>query len=207
MDSSPLTEENVLSPKWTARLRRGLTLASSTTAAVLALALPASAHTPVMLDETDTVPWTSPRAVDGNAPMSFYGTLPNSTSWRSFQFTITDTAPGIEVNTFIPDLAPENTYAANDLPTVIVLTPDYKVITVRATMRIPVPIEEINQNYLLVGQYSGPAVAGTYSVVVVGAQPARFNISTGHEGLPEAGVVNGEEATFEQIQQWYATAP
>ncbi len=197
-----------MSPQWIARLRRVLTLVgTTTTAAVLALALPASAHTPVMLDETDVVPWTSPRALDGNSPMSFYGSLSDSTSWRSFQFTIDDTAPGIEVNTFIPDLAPENTYAATGLPTVVILTPDHKVITVKPTMRIPVPIEEIGQNYLLVGQYSGPAVLGTYSVIVVSGQPARFNISTGHEGLPEGGIVNGEVATFEQIQQWYATAP
>jgi hypothetical protein len=196
-----------LNPKWTVRLRRVLTVVGTSTAAVLALALPAAAHTPIILDGSDVVPWTAPRLYNGDSNASFFGSVPNDRSWRTYQFTISDTTRGLDIATLVPDLAPENTYDADDLPTVLVITPDYKVITIKATERTVLPVPALGHTYLKVAHHTGPSVAGTYSVLIGAGGPARFQISHGHHGVDWAGIEDAVPASLDQIQQWYNTAP
>jgi hypothetical protein len=188
------------------RLGRAATACGASLAAVVALAIPASAHTPVLLDGTDTVPWTSPLALDGNDPIAFFGVIPRAGADRSFQFQMT-AGQTVSVSTLIPDLAPENTLTADQLPDVVLIAPDGSCAVVRPTEHIAVPIPEINENYVLVGDYSAPAITGTYSAIVVGAAPERFNISIGTESDDFHGIQRGSVATVAQIQAWYATAP
>lgn len=196
-----------MNPTWTARLRRVLTVVGSSTAAVLALALPAAAHTPIILDDSDVVPWTAPRLYNGDSNASFFGSVPDDRSWRTYQFTIADTTRGLDIATLVPDLAPENAYSAADLPTVLVITPDYRVITIKATQRSVVSNATLGHTYLKVAHYTGPSVPGTYSVLIHADAPARFQISHGHHGVDWAGIEDAEPASREQVQQWYDTAP
>ena len=188
------------------RLGRAATACGASLAAVVTFALPASAHTPVMLDQTDTVPWTSPLVLDGNDPISFFGVIPTAGADRSFQFTMT-AGQTVSVSTLIPDLAPENTLTPDQLPDVVLIAPDGTCAVVRPTEHIAVPIPELNENYVLVAEYSAPAVAGTYSAFIVGSAPERFNVSIGTEGAGFHGLARGSVATLPQIQSWYATAP
>lgn len=196
-----------MSLTWTNRVRRVLTVAGTATAAVLALALPASAHTPIFLDETDVVPWTAPRLYNGDSNASFFGSIPNNHSWRTYQFTISDNTRGLDIATLVPDLAPENTLSPGNLPTLLVITPDFKAITIKANERTAVPVPALGHNYLQIAHYTGPSVLGTYSVIIAGAQPARFQISHGHHGVDWGGIEDAEAGTIEQIQEWYNTAP
>lgn len=187
-------------------LRRTLLIAGGTVGALLAFAVPAVAHTPVMLDKTDTVPALAPLAVNGDDPISFFGSLPRPGADRAFQFVMS-AGQTVNISTLLPDLAPENQLATCDLPRVIVVAPDLHVTVVAPTLRISVPIPELDENYLLINLYTAPAVPGTYSVIVTGLAPARFNVSIGTEGDDFHGILRGQVATIEQIQQWYATAP
>lgn len=187
-------------------LRRTVTVAGTTVAAVLALALPASAHTPVLLDETDVIPMLAPLSVNGDDPISWYGTLPHPGAIRSYQFDSTAERP-LNIELLIPDLAPENTLSTAAIPRILVIAPNARVTVISPSIREVVPIPEIDQQYLRVSAYTGPAVAGRYTVVITGLAPARFNISTGHHGVDFHGIQRGEVATFEQIIDWYNTAP
>ncbi|MGI5519978.1 hypothetical protein ACQEUX_03380 [Micromonospora sp. CA-259024] len=190
----------------TRTLRRTVTVAGTTLAAVLAIALPASAHTSIVLDETDVVPWLAPLSVDGNDPLSYYGTLPQAGAIRSYQFDSPGTMP-LSFALLLPDQAPENTLPATQLPRILIVAPDGHVTVVSPTIREVVPIPEIGQQYLRVSKYDGPSIAGRYSVIVTGLAGARFNISTGHHGVSFHGIERGSVATTQQIIDWYSTAP
>lgn len=187
-------------------LRRTTTIAGTTIAAVLAIALPASAHTPVMLDETDVVPWEAPLAINGDDALSFYGTLPTAGAIRTYQFDSTADMP-LKLSVFVPDQAPENQLSDAQLPRILLIAPNAQVTVISPTVREVVPIEEIGQQYLRVSEYEAPAVAGRYTVVVTGLAPSRFNVSSGYEGGPFHGIQRGEVATFQQVIDWYNTAP
>jgi hypothetical protein len=192
--------------RWTQRIRRVFTVAGGTAGALIVLAVPAAAHTPVILDSTDTVPATAPLVVNGDDPVAFFGVVTHAGADRAFQFNMT-AGQTVSISTLVPDLAPENQLGTNCLPVVLVIDPKGHVTVVSPTMRTPVPIPELNENYLLINAYTAPAVTGTYSVVVTGLAPARFNVSIGTEGGDFHGILRGQVATVEQIQQWYATAP
>jgi hypothetical protein len=188
-------------------LRRTLTVVSTATAMVLALALPAAAHEPVMLDNTDVIPWKAPLALNSDDPLSFFGVLPEPGAVRSFQLTSSGATP-VHVSVFVPDLAPENTLATARLPQVAVIAPDHQVTVIKPTMRVVVPIDEIDETYLLIADYNAPsAKTGIYSFLVTGTAPARFNVSTGIEDSGFHGLERGEVGTIDQIADWYATAP
>lgn len=192
--------------KWSSWVRRPTWIAGLAVAAVVAVAAPAAAHTPVILNNSDRLPWTGPLAVDGADPIAFFGALPRPFQDRAFQFQMQAGEP-ITIIYLIPDEAPENQLPTHALPAVTLLTPDGKVVPITPAMRVPVPIAELNENYILLNQYTATAVTGTYSVIVTGAAPARFNISIGTEGGPFHGIERGTVATNSQIETWYATPP
>jgi hypothetical protein len=175
-------------------------------AALVAMAIPASAHTPVILNWTDIVPSTSPLALDGNDPVAFFGVIPRAWADRSFQFRMT-AGQTVSVTTLVPDEAPENTLTAAQLPDVLLVAPNGRITVIKPTEHIAVPIPELNENYIIVADYSAPAITGTYSAIVVGTAPERFNVSIGTEGAGFHGLERGSVATTQQIQDWYATAP
>jgi hypothetical protein len=187
-------------------LTRALTAVGSAAVAVVALALPAQAHEAVLLDSSDVLPWKAPLIVDGTDAAALYGTLSRAGDVRSAQLRLTAGQPLI-VGYAIPALAPENALPTAKLPRVAVIGPDGSVHVVSPTSRIPLHNPELNQDYLLLGQYSATAVTGTYSVVVSGLTAARFILSTGVEGNELESLERGTLATEEQIEGWYATAP
>lgn len=192
--------------KWSSWVRRPTWIAGLAVAAVIAVAAPADAHTPVILNGSDWLPWTGPLAADGADPIAFFGALPRPFQDRAFQFHMRAGEP-ITIIYLIPDEAPENQLSTRDLPVVTLLTPDGNIVPIKPAMREPFPIAELNENYIMLNDYTATAVTGTYSVIVAGAAPARFNISIGTEGGPFHGIERGTVATLSEVQTWYATPP
>lgn len=195
-----------MTSRWFSSVRRLPWVAGVAVAAVIAVAVPAAAHTPVMINGSDTLPWIGPLALDGQDPIAFFGALPRPYQDRAFQFHM-QAGEAITILSLVPDEAPENQLATGDLPVVELVTPDGMVVPIKPDMRVPVPIAELNENYILLDDYTATAITGTYSVIVTGAAPARFNISIGTEGGPFHGIERGTVATTAQIQTWYATPP
>jgi hypothetical protein len=187
-----------------------LTVVGMALATVLALAIPASAHEIVQLDQSDRNPLVAPLIVDGTDPIGWFGVIPTGGDVRSFQVRLQAGQP-LEVIVTIPDLAPENTLATADLPRVHVITPNGSVTQLTPNIRVPFREQGRNADLLFIREYSTTAPAtGAYSFVVTSRAPARFLISTGvEEGIEEDfhGILRGSLATDEQFQAWYATAP
>jgi hypothetical protein len=188
------------------RLRRLLTVGSTVLATVLALAAPASAHTPILLDESDQVPRVAPLIVDGTDGISIFGTIPRRGAVRSAQFALTAGQP-VSVTVAIPNKAPENTLAVADLPKVVLVAPDNSLIVLEPQIRVPAHDPELNLDFLVLRGYHATAVAGTYSVLVTSRAPSRFVVLTGIESEAFHGIKRGSVATDDQILHWYATAP
>lgn len=187
-------------------IRRLPVIAGMAVALLISGAASAWAHTPVMLTNGDRVPWVGPLALDGADPIAFFGALPQPHQDRAFQFRM-QAGEAITIINLIPDEIPENTLAAQDLPVVTLVTPDNKVVVIKPDVRVPIPIAELNENYIMLDFYTATAITGTYSVIVTGAAPARFNISIGTEGGGFHGIERGTVASDAQIETWYATPP
>lgn len=188
------------------RFRRLITVGGAATAAILAFAMPAAAHNPVLLDGTDVLPSLSPIAVDGMDPFGFYGVLPTSSDVRSFQLTM-KTGEVLSVELTIPDLAPENQLSNDQLPRLTMVAPDGTTTVITPIVRVLSPDLESGMNFLMLNQYTGVAVGGIYSFTVSGGAPERFCVFTGLDDNQYHGIERGALATDEQIAEWYATAP
>jgi hypothetical protein len=190
--------------QWTASFRRALTVVGATTAAVVAFAAPAQAHTAILLDATDVLPWQAPLILDGTDPIATFGVLPDAGAVRSFQLRM-QAGQQVLIEYQIPDLAPENGLPTAHLPVVVLVAPDGSVTALTPQMREP--IEDSGQGYLRLRTYAAPAVRGTYSLLVTGLAPARFLLLTGIESEEFHGIARGSEATHEQLAEWLENPP
>jgi hypothetical protein len=188
----------------------GIRRAALTLAATIALVLlggaPAFAHNPVLLDETDVLPWAAPLAPDGTVSMAFYGSLPHPAAVRSAQFTLRAGEP-LHVELLIPDLAPENQLARARLPRLVLIAPEGRITVLRPTLREPFYEEFSRQHLIYLARYDAVAAPGTYSMVLTGAAGARFVAVSGQREVFGVPLERGTYATIGQLQQWYAGAP
>lgn len=182
---------------------RLLTTAATTAMVTIAIAMPASAHTPVELTRGDVLPWQGPLIVDGENPVMLFGDLPHTDAVRSAQLHM-QAGQHLIVSLSIPDEAPENAMSNDQLPTVYVVSPTFKIVQLTPSTRVPITTET-GLHFLSLAAYSGTAEAGDYSIVVVAHTPSRFIVGTGVEGEPFEGVERGSVATQDEVTQWYDT--
>ncbi|MFE5584821.1 hypothetical protein [Kitasatospora sp. NPDC056531] len=183
-----------------------LTLAATATATLVAFAAPATAHTPVVLNSCNTLPQTSPQIPVGTDPIGWLGTLPQIGADRAAQLTM-QAGQQLNVGFGVPDLAPENQLSTDQLPVVVIIAPDMQVTLLQPTMRTPLYNPDFNQNYLFLNNYSTTAIAGTYSLLMIGRSPERIFVATGVESEDFHGILRGSVATTQQLNNWYATPP
>lgn len=104
----------------TSSLRRAGLLAAAAgagMAAVIALALPAQAHLPVIFTDADTAAAlaNSPYVPDGSVSFAFYGWLERAGDTRAVRIHL-EAGQQFTTQLLIPDLAPENTLNRRQLP-------------------------------------------------------------------------------------------
>jgi hypothetical protein len=188
------------------RGRRAIMVGVCALGLALSSAATAEAHTPIILDRSDVLPWTSPLILDGTNPVALYGTLPHCLSVRSAQFDMHAGQP-LRLGYGIPDEAPENQLSTSNLPDLVLLAPDGSAKVLTPVTSQPVETED-GLKLLLVNMYGTAAEEGTYSVLVVGGcTPERFVVSIGTDPGGFAGVLRGSVATDAQVMQWYDTPP
>lgn len=185
------------------RSLRMMTTAAAAALALGALALPASAHTPVELTRSDVVPWQGPLIVDGENPVMLFGDLPHPGAIRSAQLHMR-AGQRLIVSLSVPDEAPENTMSNDQLPTVYVVSPTFKIVQLTASTRVPITTET-GLHFLALAASSAVAEAGDYSIIVVARTPSRFIVGSGVEGEPFQGLERGSVATQAEVMQWYDT--
>jgi hypothetical protein len=186
--------------------RRVLTALALAFATLVAFALPAAAHTPVVLDESDQNPLVAPLALDGTDELVFFGILPNAGAVRSYQMNLLAGQP-LNLALAVVNKAPENTYPQHKMPIVYLISPSGSVTTIAPDQRTPVHNIDFNVDLLILRRYAATAQSGTYSVIVVGRSDARFVTSIGVESDVFHGLLRGEAANQGHVDTWYATAP
>jgi hypothetical protein len=186
--------------------RRVLTALGAAATAVVLTAGTAYAHPPVMLDESDRLPWRAPLVVDGTDAIAMYGVLPHPGAVRSAQYHFTAGQPLI-VSLLIPDLAPENSLPASRLPVARLVAPNGSVTFLRPDQRVTFVDPDSGRHLMVLHNLQSTSIGGTYSVVVTGRAPARFIISTGVESEAFHGLRRAVVASDEEADEWYATAP
>nr|AEM44273.1 lankamycin synthase, modules 5 and 6 [uncultured bacterium] len=190
-------------------VRRGLTIAVAAVTALIGAAGPAAAvHQPVVLDRGDVIPCLAPLSRDGTDEVVFLGTLHRAHAVRGLQIRMR-AGERLDLEYFVPDLAPENTLSPGVLPKVYLIAPDRQVEVIEATFRFPFTNPDNGQKYLALASYETLAAAGTYSVLVTGPAESRFAVAHGREdaGSTFDGVLRGRIATGAEVDRWYATAP
>lgn len=182
--------------------RSAAVVAATAMASVVAMALPAAAHTPVILTAQDRLPWVAPLVLQGTDPMGLYGSVGITGDVRSAQLHF-NAGDEVSVALVIPDEAPENTLTKSQLPTVTLVDPQYHVTQITPELRVP--ISDDGNNFLILASYETTAVAGTYSVIVSAHAPERFALSTGIEDTGFHGLGRGTVADEDAVQEWYDT--
>ncbi|WUH89167.1 hypothetical protein OG900_02815 [Streptomyces sp. NBC_00433] len=186
--------------------RSAAVVAATAMASVVAMALPAAAHTPVILTAQDQLPWVAPLVVDGTDPMGLYGSVSKAGEVRSAQLHFT-AGQEVSIALVIPDEAPENTLTTAQLPTVTLIDPQLHVTQLTPALRVPITDEDSGNNFLLLLSYDATAVSGTYSVIVSSHAAERFALSTGIESEEFHGVLRATVATEDAVEDWYTTPP
>lgn len=175
-------------------------------AAVLATALPASAHIPVMLKRHDVIPQRSPLAPDGTTSFAFYGRLDHPGDMRTVNITL-KAGQVFYFQLLIPDLAPETQLPTGQLPQVLVITPSGSVGLVRPTTRTYFYEPYTNTQYYVLATDQQPAEQGTYTLITTGLAASRFVVATGLTERPTGTIERAKIASVPDVLTWYRTPP
>lgn len=172
------------------------------------LASSARAHDPIILTQEQTAPSRGPLIPDGTISFAFYGTVDGADDTRSFRVVFAE-GDRLYLSLLIPDLAPENALEDELLPYMELVDPTGSVTELRPDLRVPFAEPFSGTNYIRLHDLDTTAVAGEYSVTVIGAAPARFTVSVGFKelfGTPVEGVVD-RSLGVTGVMDWYDTPP
>lgn len=175
-------------------------------AAVLATALPASAHIPVMLNRHDVLPQRSPLAPDGTTSFAFYGTLDHAGDMRTVNITLKK-GQTFYFQLLIPDLAPETQLATMQLPRVLVIAPSGAVQLIQPTTRTYFYEPYTKTEYFILATDQEPAEQGTYTLITTGLAASRFVVATGLTERRTGTIERAKIATIPDVLAWYHTPP
>lgn len=168
----------------------------------------ASAHDPIILTRDQSEPTRGPLIPDGTISFALYGTVDGAGDTRSFRVVFAE-GDRFYLSLLIPDLVPENALDDEQLPYIELVDPAGAVTVLRPDLRVPFAEPFSGTNYIRLRDLDTTAVAGEYSVTVIGAAPARFTVSVGFKelfGTPVEGVV-GRSLGVTGVMDWYATPP
>ena len=145
---------------------------------------------------------------DGTVSFALYGTLEEPGDTRGFRVTFAE-GDNLYFSLLIPDLAPENALADDQLPRLDIVDPSGVSTTILPTTRVPFPEPFTGTNYVRLADSVGIAVAGTYEVTISGDAPARFTVSVGTKELFGTEVENApnRDLGVGGVMTWYETPP
>ena len=174
----------------------------------LMFASPAKAHDPIILTSDQRTPADGPLLPDGTVSFALYGTLEEPGDTRGFRVTFAE-GDNLYFSLLIPDLAPENALADDQLPRLDIVDPSGVSTTILPTTRVPFPEPFTGTNYVRLADSVGTAIAGTYEVTISGDAPARFTVSVGTKELFGTEVENApnRDLGVGGVMTWYETPP
>ena len=144
----------------------------------------ASAHQPVSLLNTDTTAAKGPLLVDGTVSFAIRASFTKSGQKKAFRAQFKD-GDQLDVQYLIVDAKPENSLRMTSLPTLVVTGPKgTKPITMKLNERTKFFEPYGRTNYLYLGRFSTPAVAGIYSFVLTARGKSAITVAVGEKEIP-----------------------
>jgi Cytochrome b5-like Heme/Steroid binding domain len=144
----------------------------------------AVAHQPVVLMDTDTTAAKGPLLVDGTVSFAIRASFTKSGQKKAFRAQFKD-GDQLSVQYLIVDAKPENGLRMTALPSVVISGPKgTKPVTIKLNERTKFYEPYGGTNYLYLGRYSAPAVAGIYSFVITARGKAAITIGVGEKEIP-----------------------
>ena len=154
----------------------------------------AVAHQPVSLLNTDTTAAKGPLLVDGTVSFAIRASFTKSGQKKAFRAQFKD-GDQLDVQYLIVDGKPENTLRMTSLPTLVVTGPKgTKPITMKLNERTKFFEPYGRTNYLYLGRFSTPAVAGVYNFVLTARGKSAITVAVGEKEIP-GEVVRGAVPT------------
>ena len=156
-------------------------------AAILALSLlgimPASAHQPVVLLDSDTTPAAGPLLVDGTVSFAIRAAFNKSGQKKAFRAQLQE-GDQLDVQYLIVDKKPENKLKNSKLPQLVITSPSGKRTVMKFTERTAFFEKWGRVNYLYLGRLSEVGEAGVYSFVATARAKAEITIAVGAKEIP-----------------------
>lgn len=164
---------------------RKLVIASLVVISVLfpQLASPASAHTPVILLESDTTPGAGPLLVDGTISFAVQASFTKAGQKKAFR-TVLNEGQELVVEYLIVDKKPENTFPNTKLPLLVITSPSGQVKTVELNERTDFYYPGLKTNFIYLARYKTTSEAGTYQIVVTSRERSSIVLGVGKKEIP-----------------------
>jgi hypothetical protein len=144
----------------------------------------AVAHQPVVLMDTDTTAAKGPLLVDGTVSFAIRASFTKSGQKKAFRAQFKD-GDELSVQYLIVDAKPENGLRMTALPSVVITGPKgTRPVTIKLNERTKFYEPYGGTNYLYLGRYSAPAVAGIYNFVITARGKAAITIGVGEKEIP-----------------------
>jgi hypothetical protein len=151
-------------------------------AAILALSLlgtmPASAHQPVVLLNSDTTPAAGPLLVDGTVSFAVRAAFTKAGQKKAFRAAFQE-GDQLDVQYLIVDKKPENKLKNSQLPLLVITSPSGEKTTIKFTERTPFYEPWGRTNYFYLARLSEVAEAGVYSFIVTARTKSAITLGVG----------------------------
>jgi hypothetical protein len=156
-------------------------------AAVIALTMlglvPAAAHQPVVLLNSDTTPAAGPLLADGTVSFAIRAAFNKAGQKKAFRAALQD-GDQLDVQYLIVDKRPENRLKNSRLPQLVITSPSGKKTVMKFTERTEFYEPYGRTTYLYLGRLSEVGEAGVYSFVATARAKAEITIAVGTKEIP-----------------------
>jgi hypothetical protein len=144
--------------------------------------VPAAAHQPVALLDTDTTPSAGPLLVDGTVSFAVRAAFSKAGQKKAFRAALQE-GDQLDVQYLIVDKKPENKLKSSKLPQLVITSPSGKKTVMKFTERTEFYEPWGRTTYFYLGRLSEVGEAGIYSFVATSRAKAEITIAVGEKEI------------------------
>ena len=138
----------------------------------------ANAHDPLFLTSEQSTPDTGPYLPDGTISFAFYGEFLVEGETRGFQANFQE-GDFFQLELLIPARAPEETLTNEQLPYLLIISPDGSEKALYPSIRTRFDEPFTNTSYYTLISNQDTAMSGAYSITIISRYAARFTTAIG----------------------------
>ena len=152
----------------------------------------ASAHQPVVLQDTDTTAAKGPLLVDATISFAIRASFTKAGQTRALRAQFKE-GDQLDLQYLIIDKRPESALKATQLPSVVITSPSGSKVSIKFNERTKFFEPYSRTNYLYLARYSAPAQAGIYSITITSRTKSAITLAIGEKEI-QGEVVRSDTA-------------